>query len=75
MTQAHVQPITREHVDAALLLLEHQDIAAANCVRAYIQRLEGALRQYNLGADGQEYLEPGEWVYSLEQGERNDIKK
>ena len=46
-----VIPITRERVDAALLLLEHVDIPAANLVRDYIDGLEGRVRVAELGAD------------------------
>ena len=56
----NVIPITRAQVDAALLLLEHVDIPAANCVRAYIAGLEGALRVAELEAD----TEPGSWSWS-----------
>ena len=61
--QAHgraVIPVTREQVDAALLLLEHADIAAANLVRDYIDGLEGRLRVAELQADE----EPGSWSWS-----------
>ena len=63
--QAHgraVIPVTREQVDAALLLLEHADIAAANLVRDYIDGLEGRLRVAELEADE----EPGSWAWSLD---------
>jgi len=43
-------PITRAQVDAALLLLEHADIPAANLVRNYIAGLEGRLRVAELEA-------------------------
>ena len=51
MTNPNVIPPTRAQVDAALLLLEHVDIPAANCVRAYIARLESALWVYELEGD------------------------
>ena len=46
-----VIPITRAQVDAALLLLEHVDIPAANLVRDYIDGLEQQLWVYELGGD------------------------
>src|SRR3990167_4276467 len=51
----NVIPISRAQVDAALLLLEHADILAANLVRDYIDGLEGRLRVAELEAD----TEPG----------------
>ena len=46
-----VIPITRAQVDAALLLLEHADIPAANLVRDYIDGLESRVRTFELAAD------------------------
>ena len=60
-----VIPVPREQVDAALLLLEHCDIPAANLVRNYLDGLESRVRTFELGADE----EPGSWSYSWEQGE------
>ena len=57
-----VIPITRAQVDAALLLLEHADIPAANLVRNYIAGLEGRLRVAELQADE----DPGSWAWSLD---------
>jgi len=53
-------------VDAALLLLEHVDIPAANLVRDYIDGLESALRVAELEGDE----ESGSWSHSWEQGVR-----
>ena len=64
MTNPNVIPISREQVDAALLLLEHVDIPAANLVRDYIDGLESRVRTFELGADE----EPGSWSHSWEQG-------
>ena len=61
-----VIPITRAQVDAALLLLEHVDIPAANCVRAYIRRLESAINPHDELEDDED---PYAWSYSWEQGE------
>ena len=44
-------PVSRAQVDAALLLLEHVDIPAANLVRDYIDGLEQQLWVYELGGD------------------------
>ena len=55
-----VIPVSRARVDAALLLLEHVDIPAANLVRDYIDGLESALRVAELQADE----EPGSWSWS-----------
>ena len=60
MTNPNVIPISREQVDAALLLLEHVDIPAANLVRDYIDGLESALRVAELQADE----EPGSCMWS-----------
>ena len=46
-----VIPVTRAQVDAALLLLEHVDIPAANLLRNYLDGLEGRLRVYELEGD------------------------
>ena len=61
----NVIPITRAQVAAALLLLEHVDIPAANLLRNYLDGLESRVRTFELAADE----EPGSWSYSLEQGE------
>ena len=58
-------PVTREQVDAALLLLEHTDIPAANLVRDYIDDLEGRVHTFELEADE----EPGIWLYSWDAGD------
>src|SRR3989304_6279937 len=62
----NIKPVTRANVDAALLLLEHVDIPAANLVRNYLDGLESRVRTFELGADE----EPGSWSYSWDtQGE------
>lgn len=61
-----VIPITRAQVDAALLLLEHVDIPAANCVRAYIRRLESAINPHDELEDDED---PYAWSHSWKQGE------
>jgi hypothetical protein len=53
-------------VDAALLLLEHVDIPAANCVRAYIRRLESAINPHDELEDDED---PYAWSHSWKQGE------
>jgi len=70
----NVIPISREQVGTALLLLEHVDITslrssagpAANCVRAYIRRLDSAINPHDELEDDED---PYAWSHSWEQGE------
>ena len=62
MAKRNLPVVTRAQVDAALLLLEHCDIAAANLVRNYLDGLESRVRAAELEADE----EPGTWLNSWE---------